>query len=126
MKCVFTYHPNFFLKTFCKIDECTIFGIGTLYETLEQGLLNSSTALSSALSKAIYYGDKSSLQKILEIIKASFPKSWKHLLTWSLLPVTIETSLGKLSREYVILFIVIDDASEEGFSEVELALYLGP
>gem|GEM_PF-3247376 len=66
------------------------------------------------------------MQKILETIKASFPKSWKHLLTRSLLPVTIETSLGKLSREYVILFILIGDALEEGFSGVELALYLGP
>ncbi len=95
------------------------------------------------IAEAMYYGDGNSLQRTLEIIKASFPEELKayisigpskgHIYVFKVkprevvrIPITIEAPLGRLSREYVILFILIGDASEEGFSEVELALYLGP
>ena len=95
------------------------------------------------IAEAMYYEDGSSLQRALEIIKASFPEELKAYISIGpfkgyiyvfkvkpgeviRIPITIEAPLGKLSREYVILFIMIGDASEEGFSGVELALYLGP
>jgi len=100
-------------------------------------------AILDKVADAMYKNNSDLLREASKIIEKSFPRELKAYINIGIsstplyvfeinpketlrIPVVIEAPLGKVSKSYVIVFIMVGEVTEEGYSTSEMCLYISP